>query len=149
MSSTRLALLAAAAAALSTATPAAAQAEDGPALSGQVEDLCAAKSALATCNAFLRGALEGLTFGQVSATGGLVSFCLPADVQIGEIRDTFLTYLDDDPDRRLQDAGMSLLESLEGAYPCADEGDDDPDQDEGADAPAARVAMTVGHRRGG
>jgi len=126
--------------ALLAASPARAQSsadsdppDPGIVLGGQIADMCLVGTGPQSlmCSAFLRGTFEGLMFGQISATGGMVSFCLPAEgVSLGDLRDTFLDYLDDEPDRRTEEAGMLLLDSLQDRYPCDNAGDDGPMYDD-------------------
>lgn len=96
----------------------------GPMMGGALEDLCRGRGAsAATCAAYLRGSFEGLMIGQASMTdGGDMSFCLPDEgVTLSQIREAFLTLMLSEPDRREEYAGVSLLDSLQDAYPCDDD----------------------------
>lgn len=118
--------------ALLATSPALAQDEapaDGPMLGGEVEDICLGGSSATEniCSAFLRGTFEGLMFGQLTATGGLTSFCLPSDgVTPSDLRDTFLEFVSGEPERRREEAGLLLLDSLQDRYPCLDEEEPQP-----------------------
>jgi hypothetical protein len=109
----------------------AAPAPDGPLLAGEIEGMClgSGHDRTVACSAFLRGALEGLMFGQISADEDL-TFCLPGlGVPVREVRQTFLAFVAAEPERRLEEASVSLLESLEDRYPCpGDEDDEDATQ---------------------
>lgn len=93
---------------------------------GTVQDVCSRDgvvSALA-CNAYLRGAMEGLIWGQLSMTEDEVTFCLPeGGLSSGDAKAIFLGLVDGDPERRWDDAGATLLEALEDNFPCPDDDD--------------------------
>lgn len=95
-----------------------------------LERMCATSGdamALA-CDGFLRGTMEGLLFAQLNDFGA-TDFCPPAEgLSTDDLRQTFLDYLEDDPDRHGQPAAQVLLEALDARYPCDDGGDvpDDP-----------------------
>src|SRR6218665_2507419 len=96
----------------------------GPMLGGTLEDLCrddGQRSQL--CAIYLRGSFEGLMIGQASMTdGGDMSFCLPdTGVTLAQVREGFLMLMLSEPDRRAEYASVSLLDSLQDAYPCADD----------------------------
>jgi hypothetical protein len=99
----------------------------GPMLGGALEDLCRETRGQpnASCTAYLRGSFEGLMIGQASmADGDDMSFCLPDQgITLSQVRQAFLTLMVSEPDRREQYAGVSLLDSLQDAYPCADDED--------------------------
>ena len=91
------------------------------------------------CLAYLRGTLDGLLYGQLDATGGLTSFCPPSDgIGLGETKAIFLDLLQNQPDRRTEEASLVLLDALEQHFPCADDGDDGD--------PASLPARSVSHR---
>jgi hypothetical protein len=99
----------------------------GPMLGGALEDICrgARGQPAETCAAYLRGSFEGLMIGQASMTdGGDMSFCLPDEgVTLAQVREAFLTLMLSEPDRRTEYASVSLLDSLQDAYPCEDDED--------------------------
>ncbi|MEP9359655.1 Rap1a/Tai family immunity protein [Sphingomonas sp. KR3-1] len=98
----------------------------GPMLGGALEDLCRGQGQPSQlCASYLRGSFEGLMIGQASMTdGGGTSFCLPdVGVTLTEVREAFLTLMLAEPDRRTQYAGVSLLDTLQDAWPCADDDD--------------------------
>ena len=100
---------------------------DPPALGGVVEQAClqSGKDSALLCLAYLRGTLDGLLYGQMDATGGMASFCPPSDgIGLGETKAIFLDLLQDEPDRRTEEASLVLLDALEQHFPCADDGDD-------------------------
>lgn len=122
--------------ALACAAPALAQAQDlattergtgGPMLGGALEDMCRVGRgpSSASCSAYLRGSFEGLMIGQASmADGDSMSFCLPDEgVTLSQVREAFLSLMLSEPDRREEYAGVSLLDSLQDAYPCKDDED--------------------------
>jgi hypothetical protein len=98
----------------------------GPMLGGALEDMCRGRGEPSQlCASYLRGSFEGLMIGQASMTdGGDTSFCLPdAGVTLVEVREAFLTLMLEEPDRRTEYASVSLLDTLQDAYPCADDED--------------------------
>lgn len=139
--------------ALLAAAPAQAQKEPestgGPMLGGEVEAICLGgnKATASICTAFLRGTFEGLMFGQLTATGGMTSFCLPSDgVTPSDLRDTFLEFVGDMPGRRSEEAGLLMLDSLQDRYPCADE-EEEPEPlvgpDDVLEVPITMASLTV------
>jgi hypothetical protein len=105
-----------------------AKAEDGPLLSGTLEDLCRARSedSLLLCSSYIRGSIEGLMLGQQSIVEGESSFCLPdGGVTVADVRDTFVHFVEEDTARRREMAGLVLLISLEHQYPCTEEQPDE------------------------
>ncbi|WHO40665.1 Rap1a/Tai family immunity protein [Sphingobium sp. AP49] len=102
-----------------------------------LEQLCATSGdamALA-CDGFLRGTMEGLLFAQINAFGES-DFCPPAEgLSTEELRQIFLEYLEEDPDRHDQPAAQILLEALDARYPC----------DDGEDVPDDPAALLIGH----
>lgn len=125
----------AAALACAATAPAPARAQDlatsergsgGPMLGGALEDMCRGGGQPSQlCAAYLRGSFEGLMIGQTSMTdGGDMSFCLPDDgVTLTQLRQAFLMLMLSEPDRRTEYASVSLLDSLQDAYPCDDDED--------------------------
>ncbi|NYT42243.1 hypothetical protein HZY97_15835 [Sphingomonas sp. R-74633] len=99
----------------------------GPMLGGALEDLCRGPGGqpAQSCAAYIRGSFEGLMIGQASMTdGGDMSFCLPDQgVTLSQVREAFLTLMLSEPDRRTEYASVSLLDSLQDAYPCDDDED--------------------------
>lgn len=92
--------------------------------SGAIQTMCLSRDLAAqlACNAFLRGVFEGLMIGEVNDDEDGASFCPPEDgVDLRALRQTFLDFVADEPDRRADDAGRSLLASLEDRYPCDDD----------------------------
>jgi hypothetical protein len=106
---------------------------DSAVSAGAVQDMCSTAGAVSglACNAYLRGAMEGLLLGQLSATGDLVTFCLPVEgISSRETRSIFLSFVGTEPARRGDDAGIVLLTALENVFPCPDY-DDLPDDGPG------------------
>lgn len=108
-------------------TPAAAAPPSGPLSGGELEDFCLARTHMGPvlCAMFLRGAFEGMMTANVSLTGGDNVICLPSSgITLNEIREMFLDFVHETPDRRQVWAGTLLFDSLQASYPCADAGGD-------------------------
>jgi hypothetical protein len=92
--------------------------------SGEIQTICLSHGVAAqlACTAFLRGAFEGLMVGEANDDDDGASFCPPDEgVALPALRQTFLDFVAGEPDRRAEDAGRSLLTSLEDRYPCDDD----------------------------
>lgn len=97
-------------------------AAEKPVGSDVLEQLCATSGdamALA-CDAFLRGTMEGLLFAQLNDLGE-TDFCPPAEgIDSEALRNVFLDYLEEEPERHDRPAAQMLLEALIAHYPCDD-----------------------------
>jgi hypothetical protein len=114
---------------------------DAPMKSGELTDICSAnsESSVKACALYLRGAFEAVLLTEAAMNGGSPLFCLPKAVSLADIRDHFVEQTENDPTLRDVEAGITLMASLETAYPC--------DQDD-EDTPTTLTAAHEGHRPG-
>ena len=109
---------------------------------GDVADICSAAGSAAAlaCSAYLRGISDGLLAAETNADDDAIAFCPPSDgIGSNQIRQIFLTFMREDPDRRSEDAGTLLLAALEDRFPCDNAG--------GRDDATNRVAYSAHARR--
>jgi len=122
---------------------------DAPLSSGELTDICSANSeaSVKACALYLRGAFEAVLLTEAAMNGGSPLFCLPKAVTLADIRDNFLEETQNDPSLRDVEAGITLMASLETAYPC-DENDEDTPPTLAAAREADRLVIpgsAIGH----
>jgi hypothetical protein len=107
--------------------------------SGELTDICSANSeaSVKACALYLRGAFEAVLLTEAAMNGGAPLFCLPKAATLADIRDHFVEQTENDPSLRDVEAGITLMASLETAYPC--DGDDE-------DTPTTLTAAHKSHR---
>jgi hypothetical protein len=110
-------------------------------LGGDIADICttADRTAALACSAYLRGTVDGLLTAQVTASDSDIAFCTPDAIGADEIRQAFLDFVGEDPERRDEDAGLVLLSALEDHFPC--------DAGSNLDTTPDRAAYRQRHRR--